>query len=437
MERRISTVPGSVSFNHHRSLMKRAPMATTPRRSGLKLFSVIFPIACFVLSLMGSGYAVADAPTEESTESKARNFIEQYWQAWSAPNSTALPAMSAMYAPQVNFYGKATSHDELMKEKAKFAGRWPNRRYTDNSNSEVVSCLPTDVCHISGVVNWTAHSDSRNATSSGVSRYELQIAFSSSGARIIFESGANLPGNVPSAVPTPFPDTSVASPIHHVDLATDMLEQARQRFAEARANALQAYNAANLLRLNARNVLGCGNAADGQCLGETAGAVMSANNPTASSAWRVLWITEGLRGMSEPPADYRTGDIPGALGKIAAFRRTLDHASQATGSDLTNAARDASMTVALLAEVNGKVLRKMANDLEEGMGEFQIGFHGALVAVTEPGRRMTQSIVIAVESTEKAEREIDLATEAISLPPGNVLIHTPTHRSGSDSVSPQ
>jgi hypothetical protein len=179
------------------------------------------------------------------------------------------------------------------------------------------------------------------------------------------------------------------------------------------------------LRTIARNGLGCGSDSDGQCVSEIAGAVASQNNPTITGQLNILWISETLRSVSTDFIEIRFVE---PRDKIDAFRTALESTPRAAESELVRAARSASASVALLAEVQGRILmRGMGNDIQDNMmANLQISFHGALASVTEPGRRAARSLLDAADLLDQAEHEVDLATEGLSVPSGHVLIHTPT-----------
>ncbi|MEY9829943.1 hypothetical protein ABIA25_001758 [Sinorhizobium fredii] len=120
-----------------------------------------------------------------SDEARALRFIADYHDAWSRPNPEALAFMSTAYADSVSFYGKAVSRDEVLKEKAAFAERWPKRAYSMKHSSERVVCALT--CTVSGVVEWFAYSPRRAKSSSGVADFSL--IWDPSTSRIMSETG--------------------------------------------------------------------------------------------------------------------------------------------------------------------------------------------------------------------------------------------------------
>ncbi|MBP2235300.1 hypothetical protein J2Z31_001792 [Sinorhizobium kostiense] len=130
---------------------------------------------------MKQGSTIA-APSEEA---RALRFIADYHDAWSRANPEAMGFMNTAYADSVSFYGKTVSRDDVLKEKAAFAERWPQRAYSVKYRSERVVCAAT--CTVSGVVEWFAHSLRRAKSSSGIADFSL--IWDPSTSRIMSETG--------------------------------------------------------------------------------------------------------------------------------------------------------------------------------------------------------------------------------------------------------
>ncbi|MBY2910871.1 hypothetical protein [Rhizobium leguminosarum] len=113
--------------------------------------------------------ATVTAP--RTSRDNALEFIRRYHESWSRDNSTALAFMHEAYEDQVTFYGKLVDRDAVMKDKATFAQRWPERIYSVKPGSEGAVC--TAKCDVSGVVEWFARSRERGKTSSGMAKFAL------------------------------------------------------------------------------------------------------------------------------------------------------------------------------------------------------------------------------------------------------------------------
>lgn len=118
-----------------------------------------------------SAKADATATAPRTSRDDALEFIRRYHEAWSRDNSTALAFMHKAYADQVTFYGKVVDRDAVMKDKATFAQRWPERIYSVKPGSEAAVCA--EKCELSGIIEWFARSRERGKTSSGMAEFSL------------------------------------------------------------------------------------------------------------------------------------------------------------------------------------------------------------------------------------------------------------------------
>ena len=112
-----------------------------------------------------------------------------YWAAWSSPNTVALGTIENFYADTIKFYGKAQSRRQVMKEKRKFADRWPDRTYAPRDGSVVIQCAQA-TCDVRGVVDWKAASAARSANASGAANFSFTFVTSGDIVKIASESGS-------------------------------------------------------------------------------------------------------------------------------------------------------------------------------------------------------------------------------------------------------
>lgn len=109
-----------------------------------------------------------------SAEDIALGVAEDYFRTWSGPNGDALAFLGRTYAPQVEYFGKRVARSEVMREKAEFVERWPQRTYTLRSGVSV-HCSMAQVCSVHGLVDWRAYSPARNSTSVGTASFTLSF----------------------------------------------------------------------------------------------------------------------------------------------------------------------------------------------------------------------------------------------------------------------
>ncbi|MBY4589234.1 MULTISPECIES: hypothetical protein [Rhizobium] len=139
--------------------------------------------------------AAASEPGDLTTE--AVDFVNQYNDEWSKDNASAVDFMKSIYADEVSFFGNPVDKDVVLKDKATFAQRWPQRIYSVKPGSVTASCAGK--CEMSGVVEWFAGNRDTGKTSSGMAEFSfvwntasLQIE-SETGKVLATDKGAKAP----------------------------------------------------------------------------------------------------------------------------------------------------------------------------------------------------------------------------------------------------
>nr|WP_246720266.1 hypothetical protein [Rhizobium leguminosarum] len=139
--------------------------------------------------------ATASAPGDLTTE--ALDFANRYNDEWSKDSASALDFMKSVYADQVSFFGTSVDKDVILKDKAAFAQRWPERIYSVKPGSVTASCAGK--CEMSGIVEWFARNRDTGRTSAGMAEFSfvwntasLQIE-SETGKVIATDKGAKAP----------------------------------------------------------------------------------------------------------------------------------------------------------------------------------------------------------------------------------------------------
>jgi uncharacterized protein YgiM (DUF1202 family) len=124
-------------------------------------------------------------------EGRAVARLNDYWSRWSMPNDVILLAVEDFYGDPVDFYGGQKSRADVVEEKRRFALRWPERRYTPETNSTQVQCdSASATCVVRGLLDWNVYSPDRNVTSTGVANYSFTLKFDSDGTiHIVSEGG--------------------------------------------------------------------------------------------------------------------------------------------------------------------------------------------------------------------------------------------------------
>ncbi|PDS61534.1 hypothetical protein CO653_32585 [Rhizobium anhuiense] len=137
----------------------------------------------------------ASEPGDLTTE--AVDFVNRYNDEWSKDSASALAFMKGVYADEVSFFGHSVDKDAVLKEKAAFAQRWPERIYSVKPGSVTASCAGK--CEMSGIVEWFAGNGDTGKTSSGMAEFSfvwntasLQIE-SETGKVLATDKGAKAP----------------------------------------------------------------------------------------------------------------------------------------------------------------------------------------------------------------------------------------------------
>ncbi|MBX5182261.1 hypothetical protein HJB88_06330 [Rhizobium sp. NZLR5] len=113
--------------------------------------------------------AAASEPGDLTTE--ALDFVNRYNDEWSKDSASALDFMKSVYADQVSFFGTLVDKEVVLKDKAAFAQRWPERIYSVKPGSLTASCAAK--CEMSGIVEWFAQNRDTGKTSAGMAEFSL------------------------------------------------------------------------------------------------------------------------------------------------------------------------------------------------------------------------------------------------------------------------
>ena len=113
-----------------------------------------------------------------------------YFSAGSGDATSALAWMAARYGGPIDFYGKMTSRDDVLTQKAAFVRRWPERIYVPVDRSVAVSCAADQkVCRVTGTVQFECRSYMRGASSAGLASFALTFDLHGRLPLVIEESG--------------------------------------------------------------------------------------------------------------------------------------------------------------------------------------------------------------------------------------------------------
>ena len=112
-------------------------------------------------------------------------FMDEYFQHLS--NRDVLDQFQHDYAKYVNYFSK---EEEVLRDKAAFIKRWPERNYRPRQNSIHVTCemlYGEPVCAVNGLVDFKCRSPQRHAVSTGTAYFYAYIWFGENYPEIIGE----------------------------------------------------------------------------------------------------------------------------------------------------------------------------------------------------------------------------------------------------------
>jgi len=112
------------------------------------------------------------APDAGSVEG-AKAFVTEYFRRSSGSADEALAWLSQHYADNVNFFGTQMQRDAILKQKADYLRRWPDREYVIDPDSVAVRCDGNQSCRVTGIIDWSTSSPERKARASGKAGFEI------------------------------------------------------------------------------------------------------------------------------------------------------------------------------------------------------------------------------------------------------------------------
>ena len=158
---------------------------------------------------------------------ETERFVRRYWNELSDNSATAFQAQ--IYAPDVKYFGRKKSREEVIKARAEFFERWPNRQYTLDLNSLTAAC-DGNICSAMGIVSWEMFSGTRESASRDNALFSLLLDWSGGKPLIIEESWKVQSHKVASTSAPPVQagsDRSESDPLHRQREAAPLVEIAR------------------------------------------------------------------------------------------------------------------------------------------------------------------------------------------------------------------
>ena len=115
---------------------------------------------------------VSREPKYQELAGRAQLFVNAVISKWSGTNAAGLAEFDALYAAEINYFGKRLSRDAVLADKSRFAKRWPERTY--KVQSSYAECNASE-CFVDGSVEWETRSPARKAVASGVAGFSYVL----------------------------------------------------------------------------------------------------------------------------------------------------------------------------------------------------------------------------------------------------------------------
>ena len=115
---------------------------------------------------------VSPEPKHQELAGRAQLFVNAVISKWSDTNPAGLAGLDALYAAEIDYFGKRLSRDAVLADKRRFAKRWPERTY--KVQSSYAECNASE-CFVDGSVEWETRSPARKAMASGVAGFSYVL----------------------------------------------------------------------------------------------------------------------------------------------------------------------------------------------------------------------------------------------------------------------
>jgi hypothetical protein len=147
--------------------------------------------------------AAAAQGNDQTFQQASIDFIQTYFEKWSASNAVALSFVDEVFPDHIVYFNKTLTHAALMDAKRRFVERWPERRFVARPDTLKVTCDAQHFCTVWGLVDWTCRSPQRRDYATGTSQFSLQLQ---DGQAVVSENGFvvsrghEMPRNPPQVV---------------------------------------------------------------------------------------------------------------------------------------------------------------------------------------------------------------------------------------------
>jgi curved DNA-binding protein CbpA len=132
-----------------------------------------------------------EAAPSDALKERAASFVSARVAGWSSTSIINIAAHTRAYADEVLYNGNLKSRQAVAREKRRQLELWPERSYEVRPDSITARCL-ANVCKVGGIVDWQTRSAARDASASGMARFDYEVALARGTFRILSESLSDL-----------------------------------------------------------------------------------------------------------------------------------------------------------------------------------------------------------------------------------------------------
>jgi DnaJ-domain-containing protein 1 len=115
---------------------------------------------------------VSREPKHQELAGRAQLFVNAVISKWSGTNPGGLAGFDALYAAEIDYFGKRLTRAAVLADKRRFAKRWPERIY--KVQSSYAECNASE-CVVDGSVEWETRSPARKAMASGIAGFSYVL----------------------------------------------------------------------------------------------------------------------------------------------------------------------------------------------------------------------------------------------------------------------
>ncbi|MBA2399036.1 MAG: caspase family protein [Bradyrhizobium sp.] len=151
------------------------------------------PVAAPPQTVMAPSAPPRPVAIDPALEQRATAFVIEDMKQSQGSTAEFLNYARSSLDERIDYYGKSTSRDDVLKDKERYVKNWPNRSYRLQMDTIRTSCDQSrSVCQISGALEFSHSNPSNGKKSAGTASFEYGIRFGPDGGKLFYEQGKTL-----------------------------------------------------------------------------------------------------------------------------------------------------------------------------------------------------------------------------------------------------